>query len=410
MPLQLKWIGEQDLDRVAQTRMLCYAHSGGELEGLRKRARENPAAKPGDFLIAEQNGTPVGTTTSLSMTMWVRGAALPCQGVAWVGTIKTHRRRTESGDGVATQLMRETLRKAREREQVVSALMPFRGSFYEHFGYGFVERRNEWTLPLAVLPHGGFEGIRFYETGDLDELVRLRQRVAERGQCDIERPRDLWQYQLSIRSEVGFVMVDRPSATGTIRGFLAFEHEQVGTKNFLRVTQINYEDPAGLMRQLHFLASLRDQYLAAIVTLPADLPLNWLLRETQVPHRHVNHAHAELRQDTRLQLRVLDHKRFIEAMKLPRTAHGKVVIAVQETEGYESRFQIELSEGRASVTRSSASPEFTCKDRVWAAIATGDLPAARAVELGLADAPDSDATHLLNVFVGGPTPFTHESF
>src|SRR5258708_4987058 len=142
MPLHLNWVGEEDLDRVAQTRMLCYAHSGSELEGLRKRARENPAAKPGDFLIAEQNGSAVGTTTSLSMTMWVRGAAVPCQGVAWVGTIKTHRRRTEAGDGVATQLMRETLRKAREREQVVSALMPFRGSFYEHFGYGFVERRN----------------------------------------------------------------------------------------------------------------------------------------------------------------------------------------------------------------------------------------------------------------------------
>ena len=90
-----------------------------------------------------------------------------------------------------------------EREQVVSALMPFRGSFYEHFGYGFVERRSEWTLPLPVLPHGGFEGIQFYQPGDLQELVHFRQRVVERGQCDIERPIDVWGFQLKAQDGGG---------------------------------------------------------------------------------------------------------------------------------------------------------------------------------------------------------------
>ena len=32
-------------------------------------------------------------------------------------------------------------------EQVISALMPFRGSFYEHFGYGIAECRCTWTVP-----------------------------------------------------------------------------------------------------------------------------------------------------------------------------------------------------------------------------------------------------------------------
>ncbi|HSU69652.1 MAG TPA: GNAT family N-acetyltransferase [Tepidisphaeraceae bacterium] len=409
MPLNLRWVGEEDLDRVAQTRLLCYAHSGRDAESYRLRIRDNPTAKPGDFLLAEKDGTPVGTATSLSMTMWVRGVAIPCQGVAWVGTVKTHRRKTSQEDGVASQLMRETLRKARERGQVVSALMPFRGSFYEHFGYGFVERRNEWTLPLSVLPQGSFDGIRFYEERDLDELVRFRQRVVERGQCDIERPRDVWAFQLKARTEAGFVIVDRPETNGPIRGFLCFEHEQVRTKDHLRVMQINYEDIPALQRQLHFLASLRDQYFAAILTLPIELPLNWLLKETQLPHRLVNHDHAELRQDTRMQVRILDHKKFLESLRIPEVHEGQAIVEVRECEGQESRFKVEMSDGRITVFATHATPDFVCPDRVWAAVACGDLSASRAVELGLAQA-DGPGAGILDTLALGQVPFCHEYF
>ena len=47
--------------------------------------------KDGDYLLAEVDGQPVGTATSLSMKMWVR-AIIPCQGVARVGAIKTMQR------------------------------------------------------------------------------------------------------------------------------------------------------------------------------------------------------------------------------------------------------------------------------------------------------------------------------
>src|SRR3954452_17500039 len=105
MPLELRWT--DDLDRVAQTRMLCYAHGGSETARYQEGIRSDPRATANDFLLAELDGAPVGPSPSLSMTMWVRGGAFPCQGVAFVGTIKTHRR---SGHGIATKLMPETLR------------------------------------------------------------------------------------------------------------------------------------------------------------------------------------------------------------------------------------------------------------------------------------------------------------
>lgn len=410
MSLELRWVGEADVDRVAETQMRCYSHAGRELDRYTEHVRSDPTAISGDFLLAERDGQAVGTATSLSMTMWVRGSPIPCQGVASVGTIKTHRRRNSDGKGVATQIMHETLRMAREREQVVSALMPFRASFYEHFGYGLVERRCEWTMPLSVLPTGDFDGIQFYRESDLPDLMKFRQSTVERGQCDIERPEAAWRYWLKTRAENGFVFIDRPKDSGPVHGYLALEHKQVGTKDYLRVMQMSYEDMPALRRQLHFLASLRDQYMAAIMLLPADLPLNWMLKETQLPHRLVNHAHAEARLDTRMQLRVLDHQRFLAALRLPPDSHGRTVVSVSESEGHESRFALDIADGQATATDTHETVNFACPDRVWAAIACGDLPATRAVELGLASTIDLRHAELLDVLSKGPAPFSHEYF
>src|SRR3954451_14258744 len=129
MPLSLRRItleNDDDLDRLARTRMRCYSAAASDLETIRERLIIEPRNRSADFLLAEQDGVPVGTATGLRLTLWARGGSVPCQGVAWVGTIKTHRRgATDGKGGIATQLMRETLRMARERGQVVSALMPF---------------------------------------------------------------------------------------------------------------------------------------------------------------------------------------------------------------------------------------------------------------------------------------------
>jgi len=409
MAMELRWVGEDELDRVGETRTRCYAHGSKDLEGYKQGVRADVRGKPGDFLLAVRNGEAVGTATSLSMTMWVRGGAVTCQGVAWVGTVKTHRRRVSGEDGVATQVMRETLRKARERGQVISALMPFRASFYEHFGYGLVEQRNEWTLPLAVLPHGPFEGIRFYDPRDLSELVAFHQRVIEQGQCDIERSHEAWAATIA-RAESGFLFIDRAGNDGPVRGFLWLEHEKLGTKDHLRVIQNNYADLDALKRQLHFLASLRDQYSAVVGAFPPDLPLNWLLRETQVPHRPVNHGHAELRPHTRMQVRILDHKRFLEALKLPAEAKAKAVVAVHESDGLATTFSVDVAGGRAAVSPTLGTADFSCTDRVWAAVACGQFSATEAVHTGLAQCSDLKSCVGLDVLSHGPLPFCHEYF
>src|SRR6185295_5318131 len=97
--------------------------------------------------------------------------------------------------------------------------------------------------------------------------------------------------------------------------------------------------------QLRMLGSLKDQFSGATITLPVDVPLNYLLREAQVPHRTVEHPAPGLVHSTRMQVRVFDHERFFEGQTLPpeaRHVRGRVVVRVRECEGSTSTFRLDV--------------------------------------------------------------------
>jgi predicted acetyltransferase len=145
--------------------------------------------------------------------------------------------------------------------------------------------------------------------------------------------------------------------------------------------------------------------------MPGDFPLNWLLKERQVPHRLVNHATAGVWPYTRMQARVLDHVRVIEAMRtLPEGARGEATVGIKETEGHWSRVRITIEGGRATARASDASADVQCDDKTWAAIVLGDLAASRAAQLGLLEVDRGAALEVLDAFAAGPAPFCEEYF
>lgn len=412
MGLTLRWVGEQERERVAQTRMLCYAPGANMIDKYRDSVRTDLLAQPRHFLLAELDGRPVGTTTSLDLTMWLRGTPVPCQGVAYVGTVKTHRRIASGpAKGIATQLMNETLRLARERGHVVSALMPFRVSYYEHFGYGVVEDRCEWTVPLSILPTGDFDRFRFFEDEDLPELSACHQRIVAAGQCDIERPAPVWDQYLR-KAQEGFLVVDQPEKGGPIRGWMTILHATENGRDVLKVTDRGADSPAGLVRQLNYLSSLRDQYAAAALILPGEVPLNWLLKERQIPHRPVNHATALARPFTRMQVRILDHGRFLAATRAADDRRGAAAVAIREPEGETAVLRLEFDGGRCAATPAGGTtePDAVFSAPMWAAVATGQMRASDAARLGLIECRSAEAARLLDGLAAGPRPFTHEYF
>ncbi len=409
--LKLRWTTAADLDLISQTRWLAFGRVSRMLEYYAERLAQDTRCAPTDHILAEREGQAVGTATSLPMTMYIRGAAMSCQGVAYVGTIPTERRRggDDPTSGVASTIMRAVIEEARRREQVVTALMPFRASFYERFGYGIVERRVEWTVPTSLLPQGPADGWRHATAADAPAQKACRQRAVEIGQCDIVRTEAGWRHiEPTYESAMTFVhptgnadVIDaRLILTTTIR------HD----RDVLVVEEFSTGSPAAMLSILHFLGKFSDQYHAVQITLPADFPLNRILRQTQLPHRRVAHAFATARPFTRMQVRVLNHRRLIESMLLPPHAPFASTIAIRESEGTITRLRIEYDAGHATVTDGPADAQFTCSDSTWAAIVTGDLPASTAVRLGLATSSDPVAAANLDILAAGPVPFCNEYF
>ncbi len=407
MSTQSRWVGKESAEAIADVRLRCYGYTPAD------RARfveKTPLDRfgDGDVLLLEDGDTTVGTATSLSLKIGVRGGVVPCQGVAWVGTVRSHRRRKIDGLGVATTVMKAIVAKARERGEVASALMPFRSSFYEHFGYGTVERQNVWTVPLSILPTS--DSLRFHEAApaDFPAMAGCRSRQVAAGQCDVDGGDGSIEGWMRYWEPLGFTFVDQPVAGGPITGFVNVHEVIEGDRAIADVEEPAHDSPDALIRILSFLGTLKDQYSFARLRLPVDLPLNWLLKERQVSHRRIDHAAAQYFGINRMQLRVLDHAKFIEAMHLPPGPGGKVVISVQESEGHESRFAIDFSAGRASVSPSQASPQVVVKDYVWSAVVTGMVPATQAHRFGLLSATSDPA--LLDRFSTGPAGFSWDYF
>jgi predicted acetyltransferase len=409
MPLNLRWVGESDFDRVVQTRLYCYAANWKDQDLFKNRLQNDKRCKSGDYLLAERDGLDVGTLTSLSLNMWIRGANFPCQGIAWVGTVKTHRRGGSGGEkGIASQLMHEGIRLARERGEVISSLMPFRASFYEHFGYGFAEGRTEWNLPISVCPTGNFEGFRFKQPGDETEMAVCRNRIARAGQCDIERTPEGWHHHFKIHADSMFV-VDRPKNNGAIHGWMALAVESRDGKSILRITDREHDSIDALKRQLHFLASMKDQHSFAIIHLPSSIPLHLLMRETQLPHRLVEHSVPAQRPYTRMQIRVLDHRRLLESIRWPEDMKGKATISIKEAEGSITPLAIDVANGHATVSAGSGAA-IECSDVHWAEIVAGYAKASELAQLGLIRATDANALKILDALSEGPAPFCMEYF
>src|SRR5260221_2336453 len=289
MSLTLTWRNrESAAEVVGRTRALCYAPGSGEIPLYRQRLANDARVVADDLLLAERDGQPVGTATSYSMSMWVRGQAFPCQGVGYVGTIKTHR----CSGGIASQVMRETLRKAREREQVLSALLPFRASYYEHFGYGLVERRAIWTIPLSILPTGPTDSFKFINGAD-EARQACWQRMVEAGQCNLERPPAFWAHWTAQEAD-GFVVADQAPGQ-PMRSWFDWEQQKQNGKDVLLVDHMAYDSIDSLRRGLNFFATLKDQYFAVTLSLPADLQLNRLLKQSHISRRESNYETAEVK-------------------------------------------------------------------------------------------------------------------
>jgi hypothetical protein len=74
MAIQLRWVGEDDLDHVAKARLGCYAKSASALEDFKTRMRTDPRTKLGDFRWLRSMGPQWGPSRIFRSTCSVAAA------------------------------------------------------------------------------------------------------------------------------------------------------------------------------------------------------------------------------------------------------------------------------------------------------------------------------------------------
>ncbi|WP_200208817.1 GNAT family N-acetyltransferase [Micromonospora coerulea] len=97
-------------------------------------------------LVVEEDGTSVAAASAVPMRQNLRGRVLPMAGVAGVATHPLARRR-----GHVRALLHQLLDEMRDEGHQLSALHPFRASFYERFGYAGLPRPRTATFSPADL-------------------------------------------------------------------------------------------------------------------------------------------------------------------------------------------------------------------------------------------------------------------
>jgi len=411
MPLTHTWLGHESDERIGLIRARCYADKPADFPSFVERTIYDRFS-PGDVLVMSDATGDVATATSLSLTMNLRGRRVACQGVAWVGTGKSHRRRKLDGNGIASHVMHALLKKARERGDVVSMLSPFRASFYERFGYGLTERQHVWTIPLELLPRvdtSGFVEITpDNQNAHFDAALHSREQQFHNTHGDIHTNADSLRFWLRDLQRKGSRFID-VQADGIASQFtLGTEYE-----NGQAVGVVHHPwwvDDVALVRMLAMLGTLSDQYSFVRVTLPTSLRVNHLLRETQLPHRRVDHATATCSLITRMQLRVLDHEKFLSALALPAHTKGATTITIQEVEGLATTLSVVVDAGRIIAAPSTRAAEVSMSDKTWASLAMGELLADDAARCGLLTINEPRAMDVLRLFNTGPTPYCHEYF
>lgn len=213
--------------------------------------------------LAELDGVPAGAFRAYRFILHLHGRRWPTLGLAAVAVSPSFRRR-----GIGRWMCRQALQVGRNRGDLLSALFPFRVSFYAGLGYALAGSLHRYRFPLEDLPVGpGWERVQWVPRGEYLPLREVYGRVAARSNGLLDRTERMWGF-LHRERYSAHVYLD---AAGQPRGYLVacFRRGRSGT--VLRVKELVAEDEAAYEGLLGWVAAQRDQASECVLdTLPSE--------------------------------------------------------------------------------------------------------------------------------------------
>ena len=291
-----------------------------------------------NFRLITDRDKLVGGLAIVHMGQFFGGKSVPTYGIAAVGIAAGAR-----GSGAATELMRQTMREAREKGCPLSTLYPATQPVYRYAGYEQAGCRFEITLPLNTINMRDRDlNIRPIEEGDIESIKRVYTESVRNGNGGLDRGHYIWSRVFKPRDgEADGFLVERD---GQVEGYIYYVRKLGGGIFYnLACTDLVALTPEAGRRLLTFLADHRSLAEEVVFYRSPSDPILGLLTEQS----------CRIRLDMLWMLRVTDVAGALEARgyasgvncELHLEVHGDFI------EANNDRFILKIADGAAKVTR-----------------------------------------------------------
>ena len=288
------------------------------------------------------------------------GHEIPCGGIGGVSTLPEYR-----STGAVKHIFRELLHETREKGEVLSALFPFKHSFYRKFGYDTVTFTT-YTLPPSALSKFRHDGwVKQWHPGETACLFKdVYDRFARDYNLSFVRDAEMKKHIN------GDPLADRRFAylIGNDDGpcaYAAFTDEYHDPQAHMRIRDCAFVGRAGLYSLLGFLARFEADYGSIAIHLPEDVDL---LKLVDAPYSVTG------KRECGFMVRAVNAQETLRLMAKPADAEFTIRIADDFLDENSGTF---LVRGE-SVERTTLAPDIEIDIRALAPMALGITPLGQA--------------------------------
>lgn len=319
-------------------------------------------------MIAEEDGQALACAAALRMRQNVRGLVHDMAGVASVASHPSARRR-----GLVREVLTRLLRQSRQEGFAVSALYPFRPSFYARFGFVGIPRHRTASFAPEGLSHlvrvelpGTVERLPMWDGFEALQQLKGRLLGERHGFAVFDAVRSA-----EFREEKSWVAVAR--VDGEIVGAVQYRVDRYGGD--LLASDLLTTGPLGRALLLQFFSRHVDQVSRVVVTLSTDeVPELWGTDFSVTTEAKVTHP----RQGGPM-VRVLD----MEALTGSQAGDGDVTVEIPDDEHVGGVWRLTGEGGRLTVAKGTSEPSATLTVGGFSGLLYGVLDPVEVVTRGL---------------------------
>ena len=345
--------------------------------------------------LDELDGRITGAFRTYSLTQYLHGCAYPMMGLAAVAVDETARRR-----GIGRRLCLEAVHIARERGDVLSALYPFRPSFYTALGWGYVGEMHAFRFRPESLQVSHCGVVQRAAPSTTNAIAACYARVAHESNGLIARTPRIWRQHLESETTYAYL------TGGTrVEGYLIarFNKGSAPDERSLYIHELLAENADAYRTLLGWIAAQRDEWRVILYDASPDENFAHRLADPRPPgYRSARHLWAPVHRSIRgPMLRVLDVPAALERrVRWGPSAPLRFSLEIDDGIVPENAGPFGLDfDGRAvRVTRGkNARPTLRTSSAGFAQIFAGEVSVMSAISLGIASV-DGDASSIQALF------------